>query len=75
MIKEHDLIVLTADLPAEKLCAGDVGTIVHIHKLGEAYEVEFMALDGETVTVTTLPASKVRPIARHEIAHARLLSA
>ena len=45
-IKEHDCVVLTTDLPAEKLEAGDVGTVVHIHKDGAAYEVEFMTLDG-----------------------------
>lgn len=41
-IKEHDCVVLTADLPEEKLKAGDVGTVVHIHEGGAAYEVEFM---------------------------------
>ena len=30
MIKEHDIIVLTSDLPEEGLTAGDVGTVVHI---------------------------------------------
>jgi hypothetical protein len=31
MLKEHDRVVLTADVPAERLKAGDVGTIVHIY--------------------------------------------
>jgi hypothetical protein len=53
--------------------AGDVGTVVHIHKKGEAYEVEFMTLNGKTVAVTTLLATQVRPIEPHEIAHARAL--
>jgi hypothetical protein len=44
MIEEHDCVVLTANLPAEGLEAGDVGTVVHIHKGGEGYEVEFMTL-------------------------------
>ena len=44
MIKEHDCVVLTADVPDEGLVAGDVGTVVHIHKGGEGYEVEFMTL-------------------------------
>ena len=35
MIKEHDCVVLTNDLPEEGLEAGDVGTVVHIHKNGE----------------------------------------
>ena len=28
MIKEHDCIVLTEDVPSEKLKAGDIGTVV-----------------------------------------------
>ena len=55
MIEEHDRVVLTADLPGEKLAAGHVGTVVQVHGDGKAYEVEFVALDGETVTVVTLP--------------------
>jgi len=75
MIKEHDCIVLTVDLAAEGLAAGDIGTVVHVHKGGEGYEVEFMTLDGQTVAVSTLMANQVRPIARGEIAHARPLAA
>jgi hypothetical protein len=41
MIKEHDRIVLSKDLPAEGLLAGDVGTVVHIHNKGKAFEVEY----------------------------------
>jgi Domain of unknown function (DUF4926) len=73
MIREHDRVVLTIDVPQERLMAGDVGTVVHIHKNGEAYEVEFMTLSGETVAVTTLFASQVRPVEPYEIAHARSL--
>ena len=71
MIKELDQIVLTADLPNEGLKAGDVGTVVDIHRDGEAFEVEFMTLAGETVAVTTVLASQVRPIGKREITHAR----
>ena len=46
MIKEHDCVVLTTDLSGEKLVAGDIGTVVHIHKGGVAYEVELMTLTG-----------------------------
>lgn len=70
-IREHDRVVLKADLPAEKLAAGDVGTVVHVHRDGKAYEVEFVALDGETVAVVTLEHSQVRPVERREITHAR----
>ncbi len=75
MIKEHERVVLTEDLPTESLKVGDIGTIVHIHRAGEAYEVEFMTLAGETIAVTTLSAPQVRPLARRDMAHARELSA
>jgi hypothetical protein len=54
MTKEHDRVVLTADLPGEKLTAGDVGTVVRFRRDGKAREVEFVLLDGETVAVVTL---------------------
>ena len=69
--KEHDLVVLAEDLPERGLRAGDVGTVVLVHEGGRGYEVEFATLDGETVAVVTLASSQVRPIGRHEIAHAR----
>ena len=75
MIKEHDAIILTEDLPGEGLQAGDIGTVVHVHQNGVGYEVEFMTLAGETIAVVTLMASQVRPVARRDIAHARELSA
>lgn len=74
MINEHECVVLTEDLPAEGLKAGDIGTVVHIHQDGVAYEVEFMTLAGETIAVTTLLAAQVRPLARSDMAHARELS-
>jgi len=75
MIKEHDRIALKTNLPAQKLKAGDIGTVIHVHKKGAAFEVEFLTLRGETVAITTLEASQVRPIQKKEIAHARLLKA
>jgi len=70
-MKEHDMVVLAEDLPEHGLRAGDVGTVVLVHEDGRGYEVEFVTLDGETVAVVTLKSSQVRPICRHEIAHAR----
>lgn len=71
--KEHDCVVLTADLPAEGLLAGDVGTVVHIHTGGVAYEVEFITLTGRTVAVATVKASQLRPVSRQDINHVRAL--
>ena len=70
-IQEHDRVVLTTDLPGEKLTPGDVGTIVHVYRAGEAFEVEFVSLDGETVAVVTLERAQLRPVERREITHAR----
>ena len=71
MLREHDRVVLVNDVPGDKLAAGDVGTIVHVHSGGAAYEVEFVALDGETVAVVTLERNQVRPVQHREITHAR----
>ena len=62
MIREHDCVVLTQDIPDEGLQAGDVGTVVHIHREGAGYEVEFMTLTGQTVNVATLLAPQLRPV-------------
>lgn len=72
-IKEHDCVVLTADLPDEGLESGDVGTVVHIHKDGAAYEVEFVTLTGRTVAVVTVEAAQLRPIGKRDISHIREL--
>lgn len=70
-IKEHDRVVLTVDLPDEKLTVGDVGTVVHVHRDGKAFEVEFVSLKGETMAVVTLERAQVRPVEHREITHAR----
>lgn len=70
MIKELDQVVLTADVPIEGLVVGDVGTVVLIYRDGQAYEVEFMTLEGRTVAVVTLEASQVRPVGQRDIVHA-----
>ena len=75
MINEHDCVVLTRDLPNEKLKAGDIGTVVHTHQGDVGYEVEFMTLAGETVAVATLLPSQVRSITLRDITHMRELSA
>jgi hypothetical protein len=75
MIKEHDRVVLKKEIAEQGLKTGDVGTVIHVHKNGEAFEVEFVALDGETLAIATLAASQIRPVQRKEITHARLLRA
>lgn len=74
MIKELDDVVLVADLPEQGLTKGDVGTVALIHRGGAGYEVEFTALDGETLAVVTLRANQVRAIRHREISHVRDLA-
>ena len=73
MIKELDRVILTQDLADHGLKSGDIGTVVLVHKAGKGYEVEFTALDGETLAVTTVMASQVRLAGRREMPHARSL--
>jgi hypothetical protein len=74
MIEEHKRVVLMADLPDQGLMTGDVGTVVHVYQGGRAYEVEFVALDGETAGIVTVESKDVRCVGRHEIAHVRSLA-
>ena len=74
MIKEHDRIVLTDDIPGEGLKAGDVGTVVHVYAQGEVFEVEFLTLDGKTAAIATVPSSQVRAVSSQDITHARPVS-
>jgi hypothetical protein len=71
MIDELDTVILTADIPEARLKAGDVGTVVYVHKGGKGFEVEFMTLDGDTFAVATVDANMVRPVGANEISHAR----
>ncbi len=73
MLAEHDRVVLTADVSGAHLKAGDVGTIVHVHRGGAAFEVEFHALDGSTAALATVPSSRVRLVTGADITHAREL--
>jgi hypothetical protein len=69
IIHEHDCVVLTESLSADGLQAGDVGTVVHIHREGAAFEVEFMTLTGQTVAVATVLAAQLRPVSPRDVSH------
>ena len=73
MIAELDCVALTVDLPEHSLTAGDVGAVVHAHKGGRAYEVEFVTFDGRTVAVVKLSAAQIRPLTTADIHHTRQL--
>lgn len=73
MIRELDTVVLTEDVPNHGLQRGDLGTVVLVHPAG-GYEVEFVTLNGETLTVVSLFPHQVRSVGRREIAQARLVA-
>jgi hypothetical protein len=72
MISEHDRVILRNDLPEYSLKAGDIGVVVHIYAGGEAYELEFFAVDGRTLEVVTLSSADVRPVNTRDVLHARM---
>ena len=59
MLKEHDVVALTEDLPAEGLHKGDVGAIVHCYHVDEIYEVEFIDERGRTKRIASIAASQL----------------
>ena len=73
MIEELDIVVLNRDMSENGLVAGDTGTVVHCYADGLAYEVEFLAADGDTVALLTLEKDDVRPLQAGEIFHVREL--
>lgn len=74
MVKEHERVVLTQDLPEKGFKAGDVGVVVLVHGDDEGYEVEIFALDGRTLDVITVEAGQVRPVDSSEVMHARRIA-
>ncbi len=72
-IDQLDTVVLLHDVEDHGLERGDVGAVVHRYSSGDAYEVEFITGDGETVAVLTLSDDEIRPMEQREILHAREL--
>lgn len=74
-IAEHERAILTTDVPEKGLIAGDVGTVVSVHRSeGEGaagYTLEFFSLSGETITLATVTADAVRPAKATDVTHAR----
>jgi hypothetical protein len=74
-IAEHDLVILTKDVPSEGLRSGDVGAVLVIHAgtgaVPPGYTLEITTVTGETVAVVDVPADHVRPAAATDIRHTR----
>lgn len=74
-ISEHDVVVLTRDVPDEGLKAGDVGVVLLTHAghddVPPGYTIEVTTLLGETVAVADVPANLVRPVSEQDVRHTR----
>ncbi len=73
VIKEHERMALTVDLPQYRLKAGDMGVVVMIHGDHEGYELEVFSADGHTLEVVTVEAEQIRPVSRRDVLHVRAL--
>lgn len=71
MINEHENVVLMENIPSAGLEAGDVGVVIHVYENSEAFEVEFLTLEGETASIQTLNSAQVREANPREIPHVR----
>ena len=69
-MRNLDVVVLTADLPAHGLKAGDLGTIVEVYA-PDALEVEFVTASGRTQALVTLPPSWVRQVEDNDLVAVR----
>ena len=56
-----ETVALIEDIPARRLRAGEVGTVVEILDAG-VYEVEFCGEDGQTYAQFALRADQVMPL-------------
>ncbi len=65
-----DVVVLTRDLPAHGLRAGDLGTIVERYG-PDSIGVEFVAASGRTQALVTLRAEDLRAVADDDLVAVR----
>ncbi|HEY7269071.1 MAG TPA: DUF4926 domain-containing protein [Dehalococcoidia bacterium] len=65
--RELELVALRRDLPEFGLRAGQIGTVVLVHRLN-ALEVEFMDSEGDSVALLTILDRDVRVAKRDELA-------
>lgn len=75
LLPEHEVVVLTRDLPEDGLLTGDVAVVLLVHpaKAGvpPGYTIEATTVTGETIAVVDVAVDAVRPAARHDVRHAR----
>ena len=69
--------VLTRDVPAKALCAGDVVKIVDRHPVPDGedgYSIEVFNALGDTIAVTSVPESALEPLLPNEVFSVRRIA-
>jgi hypothetical protein len=67
----HKTVSLTRDIPEHRLKAGDIGAVIDQSIEGDWYQVEFVTVGGDTLTIESLTASDLRLVTNDEIFSAR----
>jgi hypothetical protein len=63
--EEYDVVRLVRPLPKHGLSDGAMGTVVYVYgDPAEAYEVEFVAPDGNTIALVTLVSDQLELVER-----------
>lgn len=73
-IKLLDTVVLTRDIDAHGLRAGDIGAVVEVYSPTD-YEVEFVTIAGQLRALLTLGAAQIRPLSPEDVPSVRKLDA
>jgi hypothetical protein len=71
MLADGDHVVIITDLPSHAVLAGDVGVVVHAYRDCQAYEVEFVRLDGSSSGTATLASDQLRAVSPRDMPHVR----
>lgn len=66
MVHELDTVVITRDLAASGIVAGDIGVVAHLYADNSVAEVEFVSGAGTTLAVETLPITELGSYRRTE---------
>jgi len=60
ILNELDVVALMTPVPDHGLGVGQTGTIVYVHRGGEAYEVEFPLAPRRSVVLTVKPEQIIK---------------
>lgn len=74
LIEELDVVAVDVDKPEKNLKAGTIGTVVHVHKAGVAYMVEFTEMVHADDPVIDLNHDEIHKASDAEIKRYRVIA-